>query len=167
MFRRNVAALLCLLLCVCAVPVRRAFAQTAAPVLVAEGGTDNAVAVEPVPRAGEPFLLTQPPAFSTDTRTRVMLFAQNVALLPGETASALTATAEDAAHNVYPLTGEGVDPGPGVEGVGCVGGGWSRAGLAGRRRAPARGPSPARARPPPPGRAESLTGKRLFPADNP
>src|SRR3982751_229451 len=112
MFRRNVAVLSCLLLCVCALlSTRRAGAQIAAPLLmVEEGTTDSAVAVEPVTRARDPFPVTQVLPFSADSRTRVMLFAQNVALLPGETASALTATAEDAAHNVYALTVERLDP---------------------------------------------------------
>src|SRR5689334_20637818 len=113
MFRRNTAAPLCLLLCACLFPARVARAQAPAPVLVAEEGTDAAVAVEPVTRARDPFPFTQLITFSADARTRVMLFAQNVQLLPGETAGALTATAEDAAHNVYPLTVERVDPVPG------------------------------------------------------
>ena len=120
MFSRNVAALLCLLLCAGAVPARFAYAQTAAPLLIVEEGTDNAVAVEPVTRARDPFLVTQLIHFGADVRTRVMLFAQNVQLLPGETAGALTAAAEDAAHNVYPLTVERVDPVPGFEWMSSV-----------------------------------------------
>lgn len=126
MFRRNVAAMLCLLVCACAclcaslLHARTAYAQSAAPVLVAEEGTDSAVAVEPVTQARDPFPVTQALAFSADPRTRVMLFAQNVALLPGETASALTATAEDASHNVYTLTVERVDPLPGFEWMSSV-----------------------------------------------
>jgi hypothetical protein len=122
MFRRNVAALLCLLLCAGAHPARLARAQTAgaAPLLFTEEGTDNAVAVEPVTHARDPFPVTQALAFSADARTRVVLFAQNVALLPGENASALTATAEDAAHNVYALTVERVDPVPGFEWMSSV-----------------------------------------------
>jgi len=89
-------------------------------VLISEEGTDSAVAVEPVTRARDPFPFTQLIPFSTDARTRVMLFAQNVQLLPGETASALNATAEDAAHNVYPLTVERVDPLPGFEWMSAV-----------------------------------------------
>jgi hypothetical protein len=73
-----------------------------------------------VTRARDPFPVTQALAFSADARTRVMLFAQNVALLPGETASALTATAEDATHNVYPLTVERVDPVQGFEWMSSV-----------------------------------------------
>jgi hypothetical protein len=122
MFRRNVAALSCLLLCACALlSAQRAGAQVAAPLLmVEEGTTDSAIAVEPVTRARDPFPVTQVIHFSADARTRVALFAQNVALLPGETASALTATAEDAAHNVYALTVERVDPVPGFEWMSSV-----------------------------------------------
>src|SRR5687768_7175788 len=122
MFRRNVSALLCLLLCagVCRAPLASAQTQGAAPVLYAEEGTDGAVAVEPVTRARDPFPVTQALPFSADARTRVMLFARNVGLLPGENASALTAAAEDAARNVYALTVERVDPLPGVESVSSV-----------------------------------------------
>jgi uncharacterized protein (TIGR03437 family) len=43
-----------------------------------------------------------------------MLFAMNFDLLPGENASAVTARAEDAALNVYPLTVEFVGKVPGL-----------------------------------------------------
>jgi hypothetical protein len=121
MFRRNAAALLCLLLCAGSLlPARSTKAQGAAPLLIAEGGTDAAVAVEPVTRARDPFPVTQALVFGSDSRTRVMLFARNVSLLAGETAAAVTATAEDAAHNVYALTVERVDPVPGFEWMSSV-----------------------------------------------
>jgi hypothetical protein len=69
MFRRNVAALSCLVLFVCALPARFAFAQAAAPLLIAEEGTDRAVAVEPVTRARDPFPSRKPPP-SAPTRAR-------------------------------------------------------------------------------------------------
>src|SRR5687768_5906799 len=120
MFRRNVAALFCLFLCAGVLPARPVYAQTPAPLLIAEVGTDNAVAVEPVTRARDPFPFTQALPFSPDARTRVVLFAQHVELLPGESVSVLTATAEDAAHNVYTLTVESVDPVPGFEWMSSV-----------------------------------------------
>ncbi len=178
MFRRNVAALFCLVLCAGAVPARFACAQTgAAPLLIAEEGTDAAVAVEPVTRARDPFTVTQAPAFSADARTRVMLFAQNVQLLPGETVAALTAAAEDAAHNVYPLTVERVDPVPGFEwmsavvvrlndqmsnSTGEVFVGVTLRGVASNRVRFRVGTQPQ----PDLGAGASLNGKRLFPADN-
>lgn len=173
MFRRNVSALFCLLLCVLFVPAR---AQSAAPLLaVEEGTTDRAVVVESVTRARDPFPVTQAIAFSTDARTRVVLFAQNVALLPGENASALTATAEDASHNVYPLTVEHVDPVPGSDlssivlrlseqltnSTGEVLVGVTLRGMASNRvRFRIGGTQPDL------GAGASLNGKRVFPADN-
>lgn len=92
----------------------------AAPLLLTEEGTDRAVAVEPVTHARDPFPVAQAIPFSADARTRVMLFAENVDLLPGEDASALTAVAEDAAHNLYPLAVERVDRVPGFEWMSSV-----------------------------------------------
>jgi len=67
MFRPRVA-LLCLLLFVCA--ARPASAQSLAPVLLTEEGTDGAAAVESVTRARDPFPVTQPVAFGPEARTR-------------------------------------------------------------------------------------------------
>lgn len=176
MFRRNVSALLCLLLCAVCVPARRARAQSAAPLLaVEEGTTDGAVAVESVTRVRDPFPITQAIAFSQDARTRVVLYAQNVSLLPGETASAVTAIAEDASHNVYPLTVEHVDPVQGSDlssvvvrlsdqmtnSTGEVLVGVTLRGLASNRvRFRVGGAQPDL------GAGASLNGKRVFPADN-
>jgi hypothetical protein len=52
-----------------------------------------------------------------DQRTRVMLFALNLSLQPGENSSAVTADAEDAAHRFYPLQVEYVGPVPEQEWV--------------------------------------------------
>jgi hypothetical protein len=176
MFRRNVAVLLCLFLCAGALPSRPAHAQTAAPLLVAEEGTETAVAVEPVTRARDPFPVTQLIQFGADPRTRVMLFAQNVQLLPGETASAMTATAEDAAHNLYPLTVERVDPVPGFEWMGAVvvrlsdlmsnSTGEVLVGITLRGVASNRVRFRVGTQQPDLGAGASLNGKRLFPADN-
>ena len=46
--------------------------------------------------------------FGSDSITRIMLFAMNLQLQTGETASAVTADAEDASHTIYPLTVEHV-----------------------------------------------------------
>jgi hypothetical protein len=106
-----------------------------------------------------------------------MLFAQNVALLPGETASALTATAEDSAHNVYTLTVERVDPLPGFEwmssvvvrlsdqmtdSTGEVLVGVTLRGMQSSRVRFRVGGAPR----PDLGAGASLNGKRLFPSDN-
>jgi uncharacterized protein (TIGR03437 family) len=54
----------------------------------------------------DPFALTNPLNFSLDQRTRVMLFAVGLELMPGEDISVVTAQAEDSAHGTYPLAVE-------------------------------------------------------------
>lgn len=176
MFRRNVAALLCVLLCVVGYGVPSVFAQTA-PVIITEEGTDSAVAVEPVTHVRDPFPIAQTITFSADARTRVMLFVENVGLLPGENASAMTADAEDASHNHYPLTVERVDAVPGLaemssivvrlndqmtNATGDVLVTLTLHGLTSNRaRVRIGGQQPDL------GAGASLNGKRVFPADNP
>src|SRR4051794_4698850 len=96
-------------------PARRGAAQSASPVLVSEAGSTRAVAYESTTRVPEPFAPNAPVRFGSDERTRVMLFAMNLHLAPGEDASSVTADAEDAAHRVYALTVEHVAPGRGQE----------------------------------------------------
>jgi uncharacterized protein GlcG (DUF336 family) len=50
--------------------------------------------------------------FAADNKTRILLFAGNLVLAPNEGINAVTADAEDAAHNIYPLTVEHVGPVP-------------------------------------------------------
>jgi hypothetical protein len=105
-----------------------------------------------------------------------MLFAENVQLLPGETVSALTATAEDGAHNVYPLTVERVDPVPGFEWMSAVvlrlsdqmsnSTGEVFVGITLRGVASNRVRFRVGYQQPDLGAGASLNGKRLFPADN-
>ena len=77
-----------------------------APTLLARENSTRAIALEAVTFLAEPIppLASQP--FGTDNRTRVMLFATNLGLLPGEGAAAVTAEAEDATRTRYPLTVE-------------------------------------------------------------
>jgi hypothetical protein len=77
-----------------------------APRLLTEENSDRALALDSVTMARDPFALLQGNYFSQDQRKRLMLFAANLDLLPGETLSAVTAQAEDAQHVVYPLTVE-------------------------------------------------------------
>ncbi|HEV2835043.1 MAG TPA: heme-binding protein, partial [Pyrinomonadaceae bacterium] len=53
---------------------------------------------------------TTPIRFGSDAASRVMLFAMNLQLQPGETAAVVTADAEDANHNTYQLAVEHVAP---------------------------------------------------------
>jgi hypothetical protein len=79
---------------------------TTGPVLVSTANSTRAIALDSVTMLPEPFALTTPVAFSADNRTRVMLFATNPGLAPGEGAAAMTAEAEDGTFARYPLTVE-------------------------------------------------------------
>jgi uncharacterized protein (TIGR03437 family) len=81
-------------------------------VIATEQGSDSAIALDSVWMTRDPFPVTTPFNFSADGRTRLVLFVTNLDLLPGETITAVTARAEDAALNVYPLTVEFVGKAP-------------------------------------------------------
>ena len=83
------------------------------PTLFAEESSDIAIALESVSMLRGPFSLTTPFNLSDDQQTRLMLIAENLALLPGEGQSAVTAIAEDSQLNTYPLTVELVTKIPG------------------------------------------------------
>ena len=91
-----------------------------APELISVANSTRAVALESVTRMGEPFPLTQAISFGSDNRTRILLFAKNVDLLPGEDASAVRAEAEDATRTRYPLTVEYVGKVPGFDWLSSV-----------------------------------------------
>lgn len=105
-------------LCGCALIITAgasALAQSTVPVLLSEGTgtTTRAVAFESVTHVPEPFKVNSVIPWSSDTRTRVMLFTMNLGLLAGEGVNAVTADAEDAAHKIYPLKVEHVGEVPG------------------------------------------------------
>ncbi|HEX3248172.1 MAG TPA: heme-binding protein [Pyrinomonadaceae bacterium] len=84
-------------------------AQATRPTLISHTDSTRAIAFESVTRQREPFTTTAQTKFGSDSLTRIMLFAMNLQLQPGETASSVTADAEDATHTIYPLTVEHVD----------------------------------------------------------
>lgn len=101
-----------LTVCIIAVSIvdfNRAGAQTPRPTLISHPDSTRALAFESVTRQREPFTTTVAVRFGSDSATRIMLFAMNVAWQPGET---LTADAEDASHTIYPLTVEHIDSVP-------------------------------------------------------
>ena len=89
------------------------------PVLFSVSSTSTrAVALETVSMMAEPFSLSSEINFSpNDPRTRISVFCMNLDFLAAEGANALTADAEDAAHNHYPLNVEYVGQVPGFEGI--------------------------------------------------
>ena len=78
------------------------------PVLISHADSTRAIAVDSVTRRREPFTTTADVPFSSDSATRIMLFALNLSFRPGETAGAVTADAEDADHNLHELLVEHV-----------------------------------------------------------
>jgi glucose/arabinose dehydrogenase len=91
--------------------------QPPPPALVTEGISDSAVALDSVTLFRDPFPLTNAFNFSSDNRTRVMFFATNLALAPSEGAASITARAEDAQLNIYPMTVEYAGALPGQTGI--------------------------------------------------
>jgi len=89
--------------------------QPPPPILVTEPDTNIAIAFDSVTMLRDPFPLTNTLNFSSDNRTRVMLFAMNLDLMPGEDGTAVTAQAEDALLNTYPLTVEFAGKVPGYD----------------------------------------------------
>ena len=90
-----------------------AFVAATAPVLLTQVGSTRGIALDSVTNLAEPFQPQSPVPFGTDNRTRVMLFATNLALAAGENASAVTADAEDVTRFHYPLAIEYVGAVPG------------------------------------------------------
>jgi hypothetical protein len=90
------------------------------PILLTKNNSTRAVAVESVTRVAEPFAPDAILPLGPDHRTRVMLFANNVTLLTGETAADVTASAEDGKHVQYPLTVEYVGAVAGASGVTAI-----------------------------------------------
>lgn len=91
--------------------------NSAAPHLLTEWNSTRAIALDSVTRMREPFSVNATLNFSLDGRTRVLLFAGNVNLAPGESPAVVTAQAEDAQGRVYPLTVEYVVKFPDFERV--------------------------------------------------
>src|ERR1043166_3261096 len=64
----------------------RAGAQSSSPILISQADSTRAIAFDSVTRRREPFNTTAEIQFGSDSATRIMLFAMNLQLQPGETA---------------------------------------------------------------------------------
>src|SRR5689334_17592810 len=93
----------------CLLAAVEASAQQTSPVLISHADSTRAIAFDSVTRRREPFNTTADVKFGSDSATRIMLFAMNLQLQPGDI---VTADAEDASHTLYQLTVEHVDPVP-------------------------------------------------------
>jgi uncharacterized protein GlcG (DUF336 family) len=83
-------------------------AQTTSPILISHEDSTRAISFESVTRQREPFSPTAHVKFGADNQTRIMLFAMNLTLQTGDTASSVSVSAEDFAHRVYQLPVEHV-----------------------------------------------------------
>ena len=75
-------------------------------ILLTQPSSQRAAALDSALFTRETFPIINPLNFSSDNRTRVVVFAIGLKLLAGETASAVTATAEDSQGIIRPLTVE-------------------------------------------------------------
>jgi hypothetical protein len=83
--------------------------------LATEVNSQHGIVIDSVTQVRDPFAVINDLNFSVDHRTRVVLFATGLNLLPGEDASAVTAEAEDSQHRIYPLQVEYVGKVPGFD----------------------------------------------------
>jgi len=108
---------LALLIVICGGVVSVYAASSRPPVLLSESTSTRAVALESVTLKPEPFPLTSSVLFSSDTRTRVCIFAMGLDLLPGEGVNAFTSDAEDGAGKRYLLRVEHMSQVPDFPGI--------------------------------------------------
>jgi uncharacterized protein (DUF1800 family) len=87
------------------------------PILLSQASSTRAIALESVTFRAEPFSPTTSPAFSSDTRTRVCIFAMDLELLAGEGANAFTSDVQDGSGKIYPLRVEYVGQVPDFPGI--------------------------------------------------
>jgi carboxypeptidase family protein/pectate lyase-like protein len=87
------------------------------PHLMTEEGTDRAVALGSVTFLTGPFPLNSILNFSTDSRTRIVLFGQNLEFTTAAGSSVITAQAEDAQGIIYPLAIEFAGEVPGFSSI--------------------------------------------------
>jgi uncharacterized protein (DUF1800 family) len=100
----------------CLIPAKAATNKK--PVLISQTASTRAVAFETISFKAEPFPLTASnPLISTDTRTRISIFAMDLELLPGEGANAFTSDVQDASGKIYPLRVEYAGQVPGFPGI--------------------------------------------------
>lgn len=88
---------------------------SAGPTLLTEENSPRAAAVDSVTLVRDPLPVVARNNFTFDRRTRLILFAINVDLMPGEDASAVTARARDARSKSYNLNVEFVGKVPNLD----------------------------------------------------
>jgi hypothetical protein len=90
-----------------------------APVLVTEQTSSRAIALDSVTLIRDPFSIFTVRNFSSDHRTRIMLFALNTGLLPGDSISLVSAQVESG-QQIVPMQVEYFENVPGIDGMTMV-----------------------------------------------
>ena len=85
------------------------------PMLLLEENTSRAAALESVWGMRDPFPLGNTQNFSSDQRTRIMLFATGIELNSSETSSSVLVQLEDTQNRIYPLVVEDVRKVPNLD----------------------------------------------------
>jgi len=85
--------------------------------LITEANSTRAIALDSVSMLRDPFSLSTTYNFSSDQRTRLMLFAMNASLLPGENSSVVTCRAEDSQHHIFAVPVEYVGDVPNLNSI--------------------------------------------------
>jgi hypothetical protein len=80
--------------------------STPGPKLLALELSDTAAAVDSVMMIRDPFPFNSTLNFSSDQRTRIILFAMNIDLQPGENAASVTVHAENSQHQIFSVPAE-------------------------------------------------------------
>lgn len=88
-----------------------------APILITETNSTRAIALDSVTMLRDPFPLSTTLNFSADKRTRIMFFAINVSLMPGEDSSVVTCEAENSQRQVFTVPVEYVGNVPNLNSV--------------------------------------------------
>jgi hypothetical protein len=78
------------------------------PLILTEENSSRAAAVDSVWLLRDPLSLGNGFNFSSDQRTRIMLFATGIELAPGEALSAVVVQLEDSQNRIYPLVVEDI-----------------------------------------------------------
>ena len=100
------------LLAICSIRFQHVGAQETKLILISHSDSTRAISFESVTRRREPFNTNVQVKFGSDAATRIMLFAMNLQLQTGDTASSITADAEDATKTIYSMMVEHIDSVP-------------------------------------------------------
>src|SRR5262245_27276911 len=119
-WRRPFAAVVCAtLLSLAGLQHTALAANLKTPILYSvSAASTRAIVLESVSLVSEPFSLDMETTFNpSDPRTRISVFGTDLQFLQGEGANSLTADAQDASGNIYPLKVEYVGTVPNFDGV--------------------------------------------------